>query len=95
MPPIQRQGDSNSEGGEATGGVGSVRINGRAVVVDGTAVSAHAPWTDKQAHEPHSAASTTGGVGSVRAANTPINVDGNADTCGHARQGGSGTVRAG
>lgn len=95
MPSIQRQGDTNSEGGEATGGVGSVKVNGLAIVVDGTPVSAHAPWKDSSAHAPHASAATAGGIGSVRAANTPINVTGNADTCGHARQGGSDTVRAG
>jgi hypothetical protein len=32
MPAVQRQGDSNSAGGAATGGVASVRVNGRPVV---------------------------------------------------------------
>ena len=65
MPAVQRQGDLNSAGGAATGGVASVRANGRPVVVNGTGVSAHAPWGPP--HPPHAAASTTGGSGSVRA----------------------------
>ena len=64
MPAVQRQGDLNSAGGAATGGVASVRANGRPVVVNGTGVSAHAPWGSP--HPPHAAASTTGGSGSVR-----------------------------
>lgn len=93
MPPVQRQGDPNSAGGAATGGVGSVRVNGRPVVVVGTGVAPHAPWG--RPHPPHAAASTTGGVGSVRAGGIPVNVDGDPDTCGHSRTSGSGDVRAG
>lgn len=95
MPPVQRQGDSNTEGGAATGGVASVRVNNKSVVVNGTGVSPHAPWKNASAHAPHESATTAGGVGSVRAGGIPINVDGNADTCGHARTGGSGDVRVG
>lgn len=95
MPPVQRQGDPNSEGGAATGGVASVRVNNRPIVVDGTGVAPHAPWKNAKAHAPHAAASTAGGVGSVRAGGIPVNVDGNADTCGHPRTSGSADVRAG
>jgi uncharacterized Zn-binding protein involved in type VI secretion len=93
MPGVQRQGDANGAGGAATGGVASVRVNGSPVVVNGTAVAAHAPWG--KPHPPHAAASTTGGSATVRAGGVPINVTGNADTCGHARAGGSGDVRIG
>lgn len=93
MPPVQRQGDPNSAGGAATGGVGSVRVNNRPIVVDGTSVSAHAPWG--RPHPPHASTVTSGGVGSVRAGNIPVNVDGNPDVCGHPRTAGSGDVRAG
>ena len=91
MPAVQRQGDSNSAGGVATGGVASVRVNGQPVVVNGTSVSAHAPWGPP--HPPHAAASTTSGSATVRAAGVPINTTGNPDTCGHARSGGSPDVR--
>ena len=93
MPPVQRQGDPNDAGGAATGGVASVRVNGKPIVVDGTGVAAHAPWG--RPHPPHAAPVTTGGVGSVRAGGIPVNVDGNPDTCGHSRTSGSGDVRAG
>lgn len=93
MPAVQRQGDSNNAGGEAIGGVSSVRINGLPVAVVGTGVSSHAPWG--KPHPPHASATITGGVSSVRAGGTPVAVAGNTDTCGHTRIGGSTNVRAG
>lgn len=93
MPGIQRQGDTNTAGGAATGGIGSVRVNGMPVVVNGTSVSAHAPWG--KPHPPHAAPVTSGGSGSVKANGVPINVTGNPDTCGHTRTGGSSDVRIG
>jgi uncharacterized Zn-binding protein involved in type VI secretion len=95
MPAVQRQGDTNSEGGAATAGVASVRVNGKPIVVDGTGVSAHAPWKPAKAHAPHVAASTAGGSGTVRAGGKPVVRTGNVDTCGHARTGGSPDVRVG
>jgi uncharacterized Zn-binding protein involved in type VI secretion len=94
MPSVQRQGDPNDSGGTASGGFGSVRANGKPVVVAGTGVTGHAPWGRRQ-HPPHASAVTTGGIGSVRAGGTPVNVDGDADTCGHTRTSGSSDVRAG
>ena len=88
MPAVQRVGDADSGGGVITGGVGSVRVNGIPVSVNGSGVSPHAR---KNSHRPV----TSGGIGSVRAGGTPVNVTGNADTCGHARTGGSNNVRAG
>ena len=41
MPAVQRVGDADGAGGVASGGVGSVRVNGRPVIVDGNSVSAH------------------------------------------------------
>ena len=93
MPAAQRQGDTNSAGGAATSGVASVRVNGIPVVVDGTSVSAHAPWG--RPHPPHAAATTTGGSATVRAGGIPVNRTGDTDTCGHARVGGSPDVRVG
>ena len=95
MPAVQRQGDTNSEGGAATSGVASVRVNGAPVVVDGISVSAHAPWKPKKRHAPHVAASTSGGSGTVRAGGKPVVRTGDVDTCGHARTGGSADVRIG
>ena len=97
MPNVQRQGDTNSAGGAAGAGVASVRVNGIPIVVDGTSVSAHAPWPQRRynPHPPHAAAGTAGGSGTVRAGGKPVVRTGDADTCGHARVGGSPDVRAG
>lgn len=95
MPGIQRVGDANGAGGVASGGVSSVRVNGRAVIVNGNGVSAH-PCCGRRGCPPiHCSATTTGGVGSVKAGGIPIVVTGASDTCGHARAGGSGDVRIG
>ena len=91
MPAVQRQGDTNSAGGAATSGVASVRVNGKPVVVNGTSVSAHAPWG--RPHPPHAGPTTTGGSATVRAGGKPVVRTGNVDTCGHARVGGSPNVR--
>ena len=93
MPAVQRVGDANGAGGVAQGGVASVRVNGQPIIVNGNAVSDHAPYG--KPHPPHAAASTTGGNGTVKAGGIPVITTGCADTCGHARAGGSGDVRVG
>lgn len=93
MPAVQTDGDANGAGGVVSGGVASVRVNGKPVTVNGNPVSAHAPWG--RPHPPHAAATTTSGNGSVRAGGIPIITTGCPDTCGHARAGGSADVRAG
>lgn len=97
MPAVQRDGDSNAGGGVAQGGAASVRVNGRAVMTPGQSVTAHPPYGRKNSLTEHNNGSqkTAGGVGSVRAGGSPIVVTGNSDSCGHARVGGSGDVRAG
>ena len=97
MPAVQRVGDANGAGGVAQGGVASVRVNGQPIIVDGNPVTAHAPWPQRRnnPHPPHAAATTTGGNGTVKAGGIPVVTTGCADTCGHARAGGSGDVRAG
>ena len=97
MPAVQRVGDANGAGGVAQGGVASVRVNGQPIIVDGNSVTAHAPWPQRRnnPHPPHAAATTTGGNGTVKAGGIPVVTTGCADTCGHARAGGSGDVRAG
>lgn len=94
MPAVQRVGDANDAGGTASGGVGSVRVNNLAVIVNGNPVQAHAPW-DRRSHPPHAAATTGNGNGSVKAGGIPIVTTGCADSCGHSRTGGSGDVRVG
>lgn len=93
MPAVQRVGDANTAGGVAQGGVGSVRINGRAVIVDGNSVTPHPCCGQRGCPSIHCSATTAGGISSVKAGGIPINVTGNADTCGHPRAGGSGDVR--
>ena len=95
MPAVQTDGDANSSGGTVSGGVASVRTNNKPTTVNGNPVAAHAPWKPIIAHLPHAAAATAGGNGTVRAGGIPIVTTGCADTCGHARAGGSGDVRAG
>lgn len=90
MPNVQRQGDPNNAGGAITGGIGSVRVNGKPVAVSGSTVAPHSPYGKK--HPPHGRATTTGGSSSVKAAGIPINVDGDSDTCGHVRTSGSSDV---
>ncbi len=93
MPAVQRQGDPNSSGGVNTSGVASVRVNGRPIVVPGISVSPH-PCCGQPGCGIHCSAVTSGGSGSVRAGGKPVIRDGDADTCGHPRVAGSGTVRA-
>jgi len=88
MPAVQRIGDSDSGGGVITSGVDSVRVNNQVVSVDGSSVSPH---SSRPVHVPV----TANGVASVKAGGRPINVAGNADTCGHARTGGSENVKIG
>lgn len=88
MPEVQRTGDRDTGGGVITTGINSVRVNNRAISVDGSTVSAH---NSRPTHRPV----TANGINSVRANNRPINVNGNPDSCGHARTGGSENVRVG
>lgn len=94
MPGIQRVGDANGAGGVITSGIDSVRINGRPIATTGRGVSAH-PCCGRRGCPPiHCSATTAGGSGSVRAGGIPASLTGDGDTCGHARAGGSGDVRA-
>ena len=43
MPGVVREGDVNGGGGVCSGGVQSVRVNGRAIAVPGMSVSPHLP----------------------------------------------------
>ncbi len=96
MPAVQRDGDANAGGGVAQGGESSVRINGRSVMIPGQSVTPHPPYPRRGRNEHNNGGqATAGGVSSVRAAGKPIVVTGNADTCGHARAGGSPDVRIG
>jgi len=88
MPAVQRVGDADGGGGVALAGIDSVRVNGRAIVVNGKPVSGHG-------RGPHAGPVTANGNGSVRAGGIPVVTTGCPDSCGHGRAGGSGDVRAG
>lgn len=92
MAGVQRQGDANGAGGVVTGGVASVKINGRPAATPGTSVTPHPPCNPKQPQ--HCIARTTGGAKTVRVNGKPLLLTGNKDSCGHARAGGSPNVRA-
>lgn len=97
MPAVQRQGDKNDGTGEATGGVASVRVNNKPIMVPAQAVTAHPPYGKKGEKTIHNNGSqkTAGGVATVRAGGKSVVVTGNTDTCGHSRVGGSPNVFAG
>lgn len=93
MPSAQRVGDPNTAGGIVTAGIGSVRVNGRAIVVPSMPVTPH-PCCGQPGCGIHCSAVTSGGSGSVRAGGRPVIRTGvDIDTCGHPRAGGSGDVR--
>jgi len=97
MPAVQRKGDKNDGPGEATGGVASVRVHNLPIMIPGDPVTAHPPYGKKGAKTIHNDGTqkTAGGVATVRAGGKPVVVTTNADTCGHARVGGSPDVFAG
>lgn len=95
MPGVQRKGDPNSAGGTITSGVGSVKVNGRPIAVNGLSITAHPCCGQRGCPPVHCNAQTNNGVSSVKAGGKPVVVDGKADTCGHPRQSGSGDVRIG
>lgn len=94
MPAVQRVGDKNSAGGQITQGDSSVLVNGQAIGIPNTRVSAHAPYG--QPHPPHASAQTQSSKNSTVLVNgRPVLVTGDVDTCGHARVGGSADVTIG
>jgi uncharacterized Zn-binding protein involved in type VI secretion len=97
MPAAQRKGDLNAGGGVAQGGVASVRVNNLPIMIPAQAVTAHPPYGKKSRTTVHNDGSqvTAGGVASVRAGGNPVVVTGDADSCGHARVGGSTNVFVG
>lgn len=92
MPAVQRSGDANTAGGVAQGGVGSVKVNGRAVIVTGNSVTSHPCCGARRCPSIHCSATTNGGSSTVRAGGLPIIRTEDPDTCGHPRAGGSPNV---
>ena len=91
--PVQRQGDFNSKGGIALGGVSSVRVNGRNIAVTGMTVTPHPPCPKKFLH---CIAKTTaiGASMTVKAEGKRVILSGGTDTCTDSRKGGSPNVKA-
>lgn len=94
MANVQRQGDANSGGGVITQGVGSVTVDGKPISVTGDSVSCHNNCGEKGG-DPHCSAKTQANQGSVLVEGRAVVTTGAADTCGHSRVGGSGTVSIG
>lgn len=85
---VHRLGDANTGGGVVVGPLqGSVYANGKLVAVDGSAVTPHDPFIP-----PHVGTITANGSETVFAEGIPINGLGDADSCAHARAGGSPDV---
>ena len=95
MPGVQRQGDANVFGGLALGGDPTVRVNGRPILIEGTAVSPHPCCGRKGCNPLHCFCLTKGGNPTVRANGIPVITDYATDQCGDLRVGGSGDVRVG
>ena len=88
MPAAQRNGDANSAGGVINSvPQDTVKCNGENLAINGSKGTGHGIGI-------HAAGawSTSNGFSSVKAEGSPVNHTGNADTCSHARVGGSGDV---
>lgn len=94
MPGVQRVGDPNTKGGVVTGGVNSVRVNGRPVAVIGNSVTPHFCCGQKKCPPTHCFAFTVGGASTVRAGGRAVSLSGKSDSCGDSRAMGSNNVRA-
>jgi uncharacterized Zn-binding protein involved in type VI secretion len=88
MPNVARMGDANSGGGVIDSiPQSTVYANGQLISVDGSQGTGHAPGI----HAYH-AWVTASGSPTVFIKKIPVNDQGDADTCGHARVGGSPDV---
>jgi uncharacterized Zn-binding protein involved in type VI secretion len=83
--PVQRVTDPNDGGGIVTSSLQDfVTDQGLPIAVDGSPVSGHPPFVP-----PHSGPVTDNGAAFVTINGIAVNRTGDADTCGHARAGGS------
>ena len=88
---IVRKGDTNSAGGRATSGRGSVKSSGVELAAYRSSVSAH-PCCGRKGCNVHCAASVGGGASTVHAAGKPVHIVSDSDTCGHKRARGDKKV---
>lgn len=80
---IVRVGDLNSAGGRVISGSTTVKMNGRAIALDGSPVSCHPNGGE------HSHAHCKASLSTMRIEGKRIIVVGDIDSCGHARIEGS------
>lgn len=95
MPAVQRVGDRNSAGGVITTGDDSVLINGRAVAIQGSAVSPHPCCGQRGCPPTHCNARTQTTNNTVLVNGRPLIFTDDKDTCGHPRVSGSPNVIVG
>lgn len=92
MPQAQRLGDSNDAGGVVNSiPQSTVFANGLLMSVDGSIGTGHPPCPIPAIHCSGNW-TTANGSGNVLINGIPVNFEGNADTCGHSRINGSGSV---
>ena len=94
MPKAVRQGDANSAGGIAKGGVSSVQINGRNAITPGQGVTPH-PCCGLPGCAKHCVAVTGRGSSKVNVGGRPLVYVGSSDSCAHSRAQGSTNVIVG
>lgn len=94
MAKAVRKGDANSMGGVASGGVSSVKINGRNAMTPGQSVTPH-PCCPKPFCKKHCNAKTGRGSRTVKVGGRPLVYVGSSDSCGHSRVTGSRNVNVG
>lgn len=94
MGNVVRAGDTNAAGGAATGGISSVTVEGKPIMVPGQSVTPH-PCCGGKGCGAHCSAKTKGGTTSVTVEGKPIITTKDTDTCGHKRAASSSTVTIG
>ena len=95
MPAVQRVGDRNSAGGVIQNGDDTVLVNGRAVAVRGSSVSAHPCCGQRGCPPTHCSAKTQTQNSTVLVNGVPLILANDKDTCDHPRAGGSSNVTVG
>lgn len=88
MTEVHRVGDANTDGAAVTSSLQSTVYAGnpaKLISVDGSPVAGHGL-------PPHAEPTTANGDTSVLIDNIPVNSKGDADSCGHARDAGLGSV---
>lgn len=92
---VQRVGDRNTAGGVIQNGDESVLVNGRAIAIQGAAVSPHPCCGAKGCPPTHCNARTQATESTVLVNGVQLIFTDDRDTCGHPRAGGSPDVMVG